>query len=143
MVQQRVNRKYPLYGQLQERFTVFYDSKVGKRFILQKADEQLVFNRIPYSLYFHYVGAREILMVATTTGNRKGYTDRDFAAATEAPEGMATMGKPLPVEYINMVHSGMLRNFPVTTEVVRNANKGFGLDVAPLKGNTPGKPLTQ
>ena len=33
-----------------KKFPVYYDSKDGDRFILQKVDEQLVFNRILYSL---------------------------------------------------------------------------------------------
>ena len=86
----------------------------GDRFILQKADEKPVFNRSPSDLYFHYVEDRYILMGGTTTGNHKGYTDREFAAITESQEGLDMAGNPSPMDYINMVCSGMIRNFPVT-----------------------------
>ena len=60
------------------KYHVSYDSKDGDRFILQKADEQLVFNRSPSGLYYHDIRDRDILMVATITGNHEGYTDQDF-----------------------------------------------------------------
>ena len=60
------------------KYHVSYASKDGDRFILQKADEQLVFNRSPSGLYYHDIRDRDILMVATITGNHEGYTDQDF-----------------------------------------------------------------
>ena len=78
-------------------------------------------------------------MVSTITGNREGYTDREFAAEIEAWEGLAVMGNPSPMYYINMVCSGMLRNCPVTPKAVKNANSIFGTDVSSLNGKTTRK----
>ena len=61
-------------------------------------------------------------MVAITTGTRGGYTDHEFLAAIEDREGLATMGNPLPMDY-------MIWNF----------NTIFGPDVASLKGKTTSK----
>ena len=55
-----------------DKYPVSYFSEAGDRFVLQKADEKLVFNRIPSGLYLHYVEDRYILMGATTTCNHKG-----------------------------------------------------------------------
>ena len=69
-----------------------------------------MFNSSPSGLYYHEVGDRDILMVSSITGNPEGYTAQEIAAATEAWEGLAMMGNPSPMDYINMVRSGMLRN---------------------------------
>ena len=122
-----------------KKFTIPYNSKAGNRFILQKTDKQLIFNSNPYGFYFHDVRYWEILMLDTTTGNCEGYTDHDFAEATKAREGLAMMGNPSPMDYINIVYSGMLRNFPVTPEAFNNANTVFVPDVASLKGKTTKK----
>ena len=119
-----------------KKYPVSYDSKADDRFILHKADEKPVSKRSPSSLYFHDTGDWEIIMVASTTGNCKGYTDRKFVVATESQEGLAMVGNPSSMDYINMVCSVMIQNFPVTPEAVSNSNKYFGLDVASLKGKT-------
>ena len=50
------------------------------------------------------------------------------------------MVNPSPMDYINMVCSVILRNFPVTPNVVNNANSIFSADVPSLKGKTTRKP---
>ena len=91
-------------------FPLSYYIKDGDRFILNKADKQLVFNRIPSTFYCRDVRNRGILVVFTITGNQKGYTAREFVASTEAREGLAMMGNPSPMDYIIMVCSGILHN---------------------------------
>ena len=92
------------------KFPASYNSYDGDRFILYKADKQLVFNRIPSTFYCRDVRNRGILVVFTITGNQKGYTAREFVASTEAREGLAMMGNPSPMDYIIMVCSGILHN---------------------------------
>ena len=122
-----------------KKLPVSYASADGDRFILQKTDSQLVFNRSPSGLYYHGVGDRDILMVSTITGNREGYTDREFASETEAREGLDMMGNPPHIDYINMVCSGMLHNCPITPDLMNNANYIFGANFPSLKGKTTRK----
>ena len=75
-------------------------------------------------------------MVATATGNRKGYTNREFAAVTESQEGMAMVGNTLDSYYMNMVCSGFIRNCPVTHEYFTIAKTNFGPDVLSPKVKT-------
>ena len=118
---------------------VSYDSEAGEKLIPQQADEQLVFNRILSSLYFHYFEDWDILMVATTKDNLKGYTNRAFTVDTESRGELAMVEKPSSGDYINMVSSGIIHNCPVTPEAVNNANTIFGPGVASLKGETTRK----
>ena len=122
-----------------KKYPVSYDSKAGDRFILYKANEKTVSERSTSGLYFYNTGDWDILMVATTTGKCKDYTYHKFVVATESQEGLAMVGDPSSMDYINMVCSVMIHNFPVTPEAVSNANKYFGLDVAYLKGKTTRK----
>ena len=92
------------------KFHVSYDSETGDRLIFQKADEKVVFNISLSSLYFHDAVDWDILIVVTTTGSREGYTNHEFTAPTKAREGLAMMGNPSPMDYINMVCSGMPHN---------------------------------
>ena len=61
-----------------KKYPVSYDSEAGYRLILQKYDEQSILNRIPSGLYFYDAGNCDILMVATTMGNREGYANCKF-----------------------------------------------------------------
>ena len=56
------------------KFPASYNSYDGDRFVLYKADKQLVFNKSPSGLYYPDIGNREILMVSTIMGNREGCT---------------------------------------------------------------------
>ena len=56
------------------KFHASYNSEDGDRFILQKADKQLVFNKSPSGLYYPDIGNRDIIVVSTIMGNREGCT---------------------------------------------------------------------
>ena len=43
------------------------------------------------------------------------------------------------MDYISMLHSGTIRNFPITTEAVSNTNTIFGYGNASLKGKATRK----
>ena len=49
---------------------------------------------------------------------------------------MAMIVNPSPMNYINMICSGMLLNLPVTPKAVNDTNTIFGPDVAYLKCKT-------
>ena len=59
-----------------KKFPITYDSSAGDKFIPQKYNEQIIFNRSPLGLYFHDAGDCDILMVRTTKEKCKGYTSR-------------------------------------------------------------------
>ena len=57
-------------------------------------------------------------MVGTTKQNCEGYTSSEIAAATEFWEGLTIKGNPPTGDYIKMVHSGLIRNFPIIPQEV-------------------------
>ena len=78
-------------------------------------------------------------MVATTTGDLKGYTNREFVATTESWEGLAMVVNPLASDYMNMVRSGLIHNFPVAPEAATITTTILGPDVAYLEVKTTRK----
>jgi len=120
------------------KFPVMYGSTNVDRFIIQKPNEQLIFNRSQSGLHFHDIGDQDISMVTTVAGNRKGYTDREYAAAQESKSGLALVGNTSPRDYMSMVREGLIRNCPVTPDAVTAANNSLGPDVAYLKGKLQG-----
>ena len=75
-------------------------------------------------------------MVEKTTWNREEYTNREFAAATEAREGLSMVVNPSASDCMHMVRYGLTSNCPVTPEDVTIANTMFGPNVASLKRKT-------
>mmetsp|Transcript_53098 Transcript_53098/g.158898 ORF Transcript_53098/g.158898 Transcript_53098/m.158898 type:complete len:232 (-) Transcript_53098:6-701(-) len=55
-----------------DKLPVTCNSHNDDRFIIQKPDEQLIFNCSQSGMYFHDVGDRDIVMVANVSGNREG-----------------------------------------------------------------------
>ena len=78
-------------------------------------------------------------MVRTTKVNFEGYTSREITKANKARAGLAMVVNASTGDYINMVHSGLIRNCPITPQEVTTANTIFGPDIAALKGKTTRK----
>ena len=78
-------------------------------------------------------------MFGTTKGNCEGYTNYDIAAATEARLGLAMVGNTLMGDYINIIHSILICNCPITPEAVTITSTIFDPDIATVKGGTTRK----
>ena len=52
---------------------VTYEISAGDKFTLQKGSKQLIFNRSPSRICFHYSGARDIIRVGSTKENCEVY----------------------------------------------------------------------
>jgi hypothetical protein len=74
--------------------------------------------------------------IDTIKTNREGFTDHDYKRAKRALKALALVGYPSPKDFKNMVSSNMIKNFPVTSTDVANANTIFGPDLTTLKGKT-------
>ena len=78
-------------------------------------------------------------MVGTTKESCEVKTIQEIAAATKALEGISKVDNSSSGNYINMVRSGLIRNFPITPQSVTIANTIFGPDTTALKGKTTWK----
>mmetsp|Transcript_39478 Transcript_39478/g.118507 ORF Transcript_39478/g.118507 Transcript_39478/m.118507 type:complete len:140 (-) Transcript_39478:186-605(-) len=106
-----------------KKFPVVCSRIGGNKFIVQNPTEHLIFNRSTSGLYFHNTGDRDVVLVSTVAGNRKDYTNQDYAASKKTRGSLALVGNPRPADYMNMVCSGLVRNFPVTPDAVTAAIK--------------------
>jgi hypothetical protein len=70
----------------------------------------------------------------------EGYTRRKVKEAPAAQETQAMLGHPTDQEYLRMVCSGMILNYPVTPTAVQNANQIFGPDLAGVRGQMVRRP---
>ena len=122
-----------------KKFLITYDSSAGDKFILKKDSEQLIFSWSPSGLYFHDAGACDILMVGITKKDYEGYNIQEVAADTKVQAGLDMVGNTSAEDYIKMVRSGQIHNFPITPQAVTIANTIFGPGIAALKGKTTSK----
>jgi hypothetical protein len=74
--------------------------------------------------------------IDTIKTNREGFTERDYEHAKRARKVLALVGYPSPKDFKHMVSSNMIKNCPVISTDVANANTIFGPDLATLKGKT-------
>ena len=78
-----------------KKYPISYDISTRYKFILKKANEQIIFNQSLFGLYFQNVGPRDMLMVRTTKENRKVYTSCEIALVTESQAGIVMVVNPL------------------------------------------------
>ena len=62
-----------------------------------------------------------------------------MAADTKARARLAIVVNPSAEDYINMLHSGLIRNCPIKPQSVTITNTIFGPDIAALKEKTTRK----
>jgi hypothetical protein len=99
-----------------------------------KPDKQIVFKESKSRIYYHDTANRAIAVVNTVKDNREGTTDRDYERDRQAQRAPGLIGHPSTKDFNNMVCSNMIKNCPVASNDVNNANKMFGQDFATLKG---------
>jgi hypothetical protein len=131
------------FSQVKKKFPIIYDSKNENKFHVIKPDKHVVFKESESGLYYHDTTNRAVLMLNadktelnTIKTNREGFTERDNERAKRARKALGLVGYPSPKYFKHMVSSNMIKNCPVTSIEVTNANKIFGPDLATLKGKT-------
>jgi hypothetical protein len=130
-------------SRVKEKIPITYDSKNDNKFHVVKPDKHVVFKESDSGLYYHDTADRAFLMlnanaatIGTIKASREGFTDRDYERAKQARKALALIGYPSPKDFKHMVSSNMIKNCPVTSTDVANANTIFGPDLATLKGKT-------
>jgi hypothetical protein len=130
-------------SQVKKKFLIAYNSKNDNELHLIKPNKHVVFKESESGLYYHNSTNRAFLMLNadktaldTVKNNREGFTDRDFEQAKRARKALGLVRYPSPKDFKHMVSSNMIKNCPVTSIDITNANKIFGTDVATLKGKT-------
>jgi hypothetical protein len=130
-------------SQVKKKFPITYDSKNDNEFHVIKPDKHIVFKDSESVLYYQDTTNRAFLMlnadkmaIDTININREGFTERDYERAKRAQKALALVGYPSPKYFKHMVSSNMIKNCPVTSTGVANANTIFGPDLATLKCKT-------
>jgi hypothetical protein len=130
-------------SRVKNKFPITYDSKNNNEFHAIKPDKHVVFKESDSCLYYRDTTYRVFLLINTNKAaiytikmNREGFTDRDYERAKRARKALALVGYPSPKDFKHMVSSNMIKNCPVTSTYVANANTIFGPDLATLKGKT-------
>jgi hypothetical protein len=71
-------------------------------------------------------------LISTVTGNRKGYTLRQFEQAKEARNLYHIVGTPTMENFKPLLWMNVIKNCPVTVEDIYIAEKIFGPDLSSL-----------
>jgi hypothetical protein len=87
-------------------------------------------------LYYHDTVNRSIIVVNTVKENKDGLTDRNCDLVKKARKSLTLVRYPSPKDFKNMVCSNMIKNCPVASTDINNAEKMFGPDLATLKVKT-------
>ena len=83
---------------------------------------------------------RAMSFVQTVRGNMEGYTQREVEEVCSINEAQAMLGHPTNRDFMGMVGSRKIVNFPVSPAAVLNANLIFGPDLAGVRGRTGRRP---
>lgn len=123
---------------VKEEYLITYDSEQGNEFLVKQPRKQMVFQQGNTGLYYHNVRNCALVMVNTAQQNLQGYTKQEYEAAKIERERLAMVGNPSVSmkHYKNMVHSGMIKNCPISPADIITANQIFGPDVAYLRGKS-------
>jgi hypothetical protein len=76
------------------------------------------------------------LLVQTVQENFKGYTKREILQSKVARRAHAMIGSPSEKDYMGMVSSNIIKNFPITVSNVANVQNIFGTDLGCIQGKT-------
>jgi hypothetical protein len=82
------------------------------------------------------------LMVSTVKQNMIGYNAKEIEGAHKARKFYHATGCPHVESLKNMIRMNMIKNCPITTKDLDNAEKIFGPDIGTLKGKTTRKKPT-
>ena len=75
-----------------------------------------------------------MVLINTVFDSREEFSQRQYDSTNQAHHELAVVGYPSEKDFKNMVHSGMIPNFPVTLDDIKSSNTIFVPDVPSLKG---------
>jgi hypothetical protein len=121
-----------------KKHRVTYDSEKEDAFIVHMNEDTLKFECNPEGLYTYKVSdeylKKQSHLINTVKENRVGYTQRQFEQARRARELYHIVGTPTIESFKALIKMNAIKNCPVTTEDVNNAEKIFGTDMLSLRG---------
>ena len=139
---------------IQRQYRVTYDNWKQPCFYVHKPNGDIItFQEDKGGLHYHDIDnpkmktniAHTVALVETVQENSKEFTKRQVNEAKSARRLYSMVGRPSLKDFRVLIKANMLRNCPVTLEVVNNAQKIFGPDVTALKGKTtrPKSPIVR
>ena len=120
------------YDSSLQKFVVIKPS--GKEFVFQESDGGLHYLDTTYPHFEQQHG--HVFHVNTVNDNKKNFTNNDYLRAVRAREFQVMVGRPSDKDFINILKTNSLPNYPVTPRDVLIANELFGPDIGSLKGKT-------
>jgi hypothetical protein len=133
---------------LKKKNRVTYDSEKEDAFIVHMNKDTLKFECSLEGLYTYKVSdeylKKQSYLINTVKETRVGYTQRQFEQAKRAQELYHIIGTPSIEFFKALIKMNAIKNCPVTTEDMNNAEKIFGADMSCLRGkltrhkSTPG-----
>jgi hypothetical protein len=125
-------------SKLKKKHRVKYDSEKEDAFIVHMNKDTLKFECNPEGLYTYKVSneylKKQSHLINTVKENRVGYTQRQFEQAKRARELYHIVGAPTIESFKALIKMNAIKNCPVTTEDVNNAEKIFGTNMSSLRG---------
>jgi hypothetical protein len=126
--------------ELKKKHRVTYDSEKEDAFIVHMNDDTLKFECNPegqytYKVFDEYL-KKQSHLINTVKENRVGYPQRQFEQAKRAQELYHIAGTPTLESFKTLIKMNAIKNCPVTTEDVNNAEKIFGADMLNLRGKS-------
>jgi hypothetical protein len=106
-------------SELKKKHRVTYDSEKEDAFIVHMNKDTLKFECNPKGLYTYKVSNEHL--INTVKENRVGYTQRQFEQAKRARELYHIVGTPTIESFKALIKMNAIKNCPVTTEDVNNA----------------------
>jgi hypothetical protein len=76
------------------------------------------------------------LHVNTVRKNFNGFSRKQVEGATAACRLMGMVAIPSPCDFEGMVHLNMLKDCPITNDVIKNVHTIFGTDLTTIRGKT-------
>jgi hypothetical protein len=123
---------------LKKKQRVTYDSEKEDAFIVHMNNNTLKFECNLKGLYTYKVSdeylKKQSHLINTVKENRVGYTQRQFEQAKRAQELYHIVGLPTIELFRTLIKMNAIKNSPVTTEDVNNAEKIFGVNMLSLRG---------
>ena len=133
------------FAELANQHRITYDSEKGDEFNIHYGNSIIKFPRSAEGLYYYRVSDNYKKTIKDMQGhnfvemikeNMEGYSKEEIERARRARKLYHSIGAPSIKNFKYLIKSNQIRNCPVTTIDIENAEKIFGKDVAYIKGKT-------
>jgi hypothetical protein len=123
-----------------DRFTFSYHTG-GNWIVITPQGNEITFHRKKNGvchgfLYFNMHSTNAVAMVQTIYQHYVGYIKRKVQDAIAACKAQAMIDHPTDAQFLDMVRSNTIKNFPIKPAHIANALTIFGLSAAGVRGKT-------